>query len=78
MCQRICVILNQEKKAYMWVGIDWNDTELLASAATVYMKEDQWDDDTKGRDSATPTVAKSKSPPVISQLGSHHDAALEM
>ena len=33
-------------------------------AATVYLKASQRDDDTEGCDSATPTVAKSKSPPV--------------
>lgn len=48
----------------MWVGIDWNDKELRVCAATVYMKAGQQDDDTEGCDSATPTVAKSKSPPV--------------
>lgn len=37
-------------------------------AVTVYMKAGQRDDDTKGRDSATPTVAKSKSPPVYHSL----------
>ena len=56
-------ILNKEA-GWMWVGIDCNDKELRVCAATVYMKAGQRDDDTEGCDNATPTVAKSKSPPV--------------
>lgn len=48
-------------------GCGWVLTEMTKSsmcAATVYLKAGQRDDDTEGCDSATPTTAKSKSPPV--------------
>lgn len=41
----------------MWVGIDWDAKELHAWVATVHIKVGKWDDDTEGRDSATPTGA---------------------
>ena len=62
----------------MWVGIDCNDKELRVCAATVYLKAGQRDDDTEGCDSATPAVAKSKSPPVNQRARSPHDAKLQM
>lgn len=61
--QRLHDILNEET-GWMWVGIDCNDKEPHVCAATVYLKAGQQDDDTEGCDSATPTMAKSKSPPL--------------